>query len=143
MLDLNFGTFNPEFWAREYYENLTNKIDIFIETEIEKELQKSEAADVKKIDYYNELRNEFLNEIQNVEAENLKQIKLDMNEIQHKLDAAAKMNSQQILNQCIGEIKVNIVFKKFCFLIKNIEKNHVCLISTDFYVTDDEIEYLK
>jgi hypothetical protein len=143
MLDLNFGTFNPEFWAREYYENLTNKIDIFIETEIDNELQKSETADVKKIDYYNELRNEFLNEIQNVEAENLKQIKLDMNEIQHKLDAAAKMNSQQILNQCIGEIKVNIVFKKFCFLIKNIEKNHVCLISTDFYVTDDEIEYLK
>jgi hypothetical protein len=143
MLDLNFGTFNPEFWAREYYENLTNKIDIFIETEIDKELHKSDEADMKKIDYYNELRNEFLNEIQSVEAENLKQIKLDRNEIQQKLDAAAKKNSQQILNQCIGEIKVSIVFRKFCFLIKNVEKNHVCLISTDFYVTEDEIEYLK
>lgn len=142
MLDLNFGKFNPEFWVREYYESLINKIDIFIEIEIDKELHANET-DPKKVNYYNELRNDYLNEIKCIEAENVKQIKANIIEIHQRLEAATKSDGQNSLDQCVSQIKANIIFKKYCFLIKNIEKNLVCLISTDFYVTEDEIEYLK
>ena len=134
---------SPEFWIKDYYERLINKIDIFIETELEKEIKNSKDSNPKKIDYFNQLRNDFLNEITQVEQDNFKQIKLNYKQIEAKLDSAKSKQNEILLSECIEEIKANDICKRHCFLINVLEENLIYLVSCDFYVTELEAEILK
>ena len=136
-----FGKLNPQYWVETYYGELINKIDIFVEVEIETATKKNEPES-KKVDYYNQLRNTFLSEIKAVEIDNLKQIKSNLHEIQQKIKSIDVNNTHAFI-RCSEEIKSQLVFKRFCFLIQNKSQNLIYLVSTDFYVTEKEIEFLK
>lgn len=131
---------NPEFWIRDYYDYIINRIDIYIETEIEKELRSNIAAS-GRIDYLNSLRDDFLREIKSAENENL----IDYYKNESLIDSLIKQykNDEYELEKCIEVIKEKFLFKKFCFLIKNAEKNLLYLVVTDIYFNEKDILYIK
>ena len=134
---------NPDFWIKDYYDGLVNKIDIFTETEIGREMTLPSESASLKVDYYNRLRNDFLNEISVIEKANFKQIQLNTQQIQSMLQNALRHADESVFEECMDEIKRSVICKAFCFLVNSTAENLVYLICTDFYVTEQEIFYLK
>ena len=136
----NVKILNPEFWIRDYYDFIINRIDIYIETEIEKELRSNIGA-TSRFDYLNSLRDDFLSEIKSAENENL----IDFYNNESLIDSLIKQykNDEYELEKCIEVIKEKVIFKKFCFLIKNAEKNLLYLVVTDIYFNEKDILYIK
>jgi hypothetical protein len=133
---------NLKYSIAEYHDQLINKLDIFIETEIDKVIR-SEKENQVKLGYLNKLRDDYISEIKIIQKENLKEYKLNSASIQSLLNKVEKTQGSQNEERLIEEIKKEFVFKKFCFLLLNAKKNLVYLVSCDIYFNLNEIEYFK
>jgi hypothetical protein len=133
---------NLKYSITEYHDLLINKLDIIIETEIDKVIR-SEKENQVKLGYLNKLRDDFISEIKLIQKENLKEYELNSASIQFLLNKVVKTQGSQNEERLIEEIKKEFVFKKFCFLVLNAKKNLVYLVSCDVYFNLNEIEYFK
>jgi len=133
---------NLKYSITEYHDLLINKLDIIIETEIDKVIR-SEKENQVKLGYLNKLRDDFISEIKLIQKENLKEYELNSASIQSLLNKVEKTQGSQNEERLIEEIKKEFVFKKFCFLVLNAKKNLIYLVSCDVYFNPNEIEYFK
>ncbi len=133
---------NLKYSITEYHDLLINKLDIIIETEIDKVIR-SEKENQVKLGYLNKLRDDFISEIKLIQKENLKEYELNSASIQSLLNKVEKTQGSQNEERLIEEIKKEFVFKKFCFLVLNAKKNLVYLVLCDVYFNPNEIEYFK
>jgi hypothetical protein len=133
---------NLKYSIAEYHDQVINKLDIFIETEIDKVIR-SEKGNQVKLGYLNKLRDDYISEIKIIQKENLKEYELNSASIQSLLNKVEKTQGSQNEERLIEEIKKEFVFKKFCFLLLNAKKNLVYLVSCDVYFNLNEIEYFK
>jgi hypothetical protein len=130
----------PKLWLIEYFDDLTNQIDIRVEKtiiEIHKDIE-SNSIDNKddqdknldeKILKLNSIRETFLEQIKNCLAFNLENFEFISDEVNDELEQALQtFKSEYKAKESNGsletEFKSNIIkiqvkiFKKFCFLIK-------------------------
>jgi len=135
---------NLKYSITEYYDQLINKLDIYIETEIENEIR-SNKTKIVKLQYLNKLRDDFINEIELTKNENLKECELNSISIQTILDGIERKESSdgQNCENLIEKLKKEVIFKKFCFLIFNKQRNLVYLLSCHTYFNSNEIKYFE
>jgi len=140
---------NPIYWITKYYDELTNQIDIFVESEISKQYTKiANDNDAKKFkkdnsekNYFDCIREEFLEEINQVKNSNFHEFRLNESTIKNKIDQMKNVDEE--LTGLIENLKSEYLFKKFCFIIKTIDPNLIYLVTTDVYLNSEEILYLK
>ena len=124
------------------FDKLINKIDIFIETQLKTLNEKSVSSNDKVVDflrskdnYFNLLRDVFINEIELVKKDSFK-------------------NAVESFEEYSGDIEIFLassdikdgfnIMKTFCFLVQQPENDEVIyLVKTDCYLSEKEIYSLK
>ena len=137
---------NPLYWITKHYDEIINQLDIFTETEISKEYTiTANVNDAKKFkkdnsgrNYFNCVREEFLEEINSIKDSNLRELRINESMIKQKIEQVGKIDER-----LIEQLKYEYLFKKFCFIIKTTEPNLIYLVTTDVYFNFEEINYLK
>ena len=93
---------NPIYWITKYYDDLTNEIDIFTESEISRQYSKivndNDAKKFKKDssgkNYFNCIREEFLEEINSVKNSNLQECQRNESTIKEKLSQMKNIDEE-------------------------------------------------
>jgi len=150
-IEMNYSSLslNPVYWITKYYDDLTNEIDIFTESEISRQYSKivneNDAKKFKKDssgkNYFNCIREEFLEEINSVKNSNLQECQRNESTIKEKL--SQMKNIDQELPILMEQLKSEYLFKKFCLIIKTAEPNLIFLVTTDAYFNSEDIAHLK
>ena len=138
----DWNLFNMKLWIADYFDGITNRIDLLTERYLAKCEEKNKVHEKRK---FNLIRAKFMDSIKKIQEFNLRQFEMNEEMLVNKMESfkvQSNVNNHDLINEM-----AKLLFKKFCIFInsKNLTSKYRLglLIITDWYMSDSDVSFLK